>query len=391
MEKLLQFLQERINDKLYQAILSNSRDKERITKADVRPIMAQGHLQHQITTYVGTKVFHKNLSEQEMIQFIIRGMQQDFKQLELTSKEFVATVLISKKGKVTIKEKIIRDEGTKKLIEDKIEISKVHNRTKQYILEEGKPVDFLIDLGVMTPEGRIIHSHYKKFKQINRFLEFIEDILPILPKDRTINIIDFGCGKSYLTFALYYYLKMLKGYDIKVIGLDLKEDVITNCSELAEKYGYSKLTFIRGDIGTFNEVNSVDMVITLHACDTATDYAIEKAVKWGAKVILSVPCCQHEVNKQIQNDTLQPLLKYGIIKERMSALITDAMRANLLEERGYNAQILEFIETEHTPKNLLIRAIKNGGCVNKKNNALTKLAEELTVEPTLMKLLRDEL
>jgi SAM-dependent methyltransferase len=200
-------------------------------------------------------------------------------------------------------------------------------------------------------------------------------------------LIDFGCGKSYLTFAMYYYLHELKGYDVRIIGLDLKEDVIANCQALADKYGYEKLTFLAGDIADYEGVNQVDMVVTLHACDTATDYAIAKAVRWGAKVILSVPCCQHEINGQIQNDLLQPVLKYGLIRERMSALLTDAMRANLLEEAGYQVQVMEFIDMEHTPKNILIRGIKNGK--KQSGEELDRLMGELHVSPTLAALMRD--
>ena len=206
---------------------------------------------------------------------------------------------------------------------------------KQYILKEGVPVPFLIDLGVMNEQGKIIHARYDKFRQINRFLEFIEDILPRLSRDREITILDFGCGKSYLTFAMYYYLRELKGYDVNIIGLDLKTDVIEKCNSLALRYGYEKLHFYHGDIADYEGVSCVDMVVTLHACDTATDYALAKAVEWGAEVILSVPCCQHEVNKQIKNEMLEPVLRYGILKERMSALITDAVRADLLESKGY--------------------------------------------------------
>lgn len=202
----------------------------------------------------------------------------------------------------------------------------------------------------MTQEGKIVNSKYDKFRQINRFLEFVEDIMPQLDRTREVTIIDFGCGKSYLTFAMYYYLKILQGLDIHMIGLDLKEDVIEKCNGLAKGYGYDKLEFYIGDIASYEGVDHVDMVVTLHACDTATDYALAKAVKWGAEVILSVPCCQHELNGQIQNDILEPVLKYGLIKERMAALLTDAFRAGRLEEEGYNVQILEFIDMEHTPK-----------------------------------------
>ena len=207
-----------------------------------------------------------------------------------------------------------------------------HNRQKQYVLQDGEPVDFLIGLGVQTPDGHIVKARYDKFRQINRYLEFIEDILDDLPKDRTIRIIDFGCGKSYLTFAMYYYLHVQQKRDIQVTGLDLKEDVIRHCNELAGKLGYDALRFETGDISTYEGADAVDMVVSLHACDTATDYALYKAVNWGASVILAVPCCQHEINGQIQNSQLAPILRYGLLKERFSAIVTDALRANLLEQ-----------------------------------------------------------
>ncbi len=222
-------------------------------------------------------------------------------------------------------------------------------------------------------------------------MEFIEDILPTLSKEDKIHILDFGCGKSYLTFAIYYYMKELQGLDVEITGLDLKADVIGKCNGLADKYGYGGLRFQQGDIGTYEGKaggeNRVDMVVTLHACDTATDHALAKAVDWGAKVILSVPCCQHEVNKQIRAEELKPLLKYGLLKERAAALVTDAIRANILEESGYDVQILEFIDMEHTPKNILIRAVRreNG---ERKETAVKEMAELLHVNTTLQKLMK---
>ena len=244
---------------------------------------------------------------------------------------------------------------------------------------------FLIDLGVMTREGKIVHAKYDKFRQINRFLEFIEDIREELPKGREVTILDFGCGKSYLTFAMYYYLKVLNHMDIRIIGLDLKEEVIDHCERLAREYGYEKLKFLTGDIASYTGQDSVDMVVTLHACDTATDFALEKAVKWGARVILSVPCCQHELNGQVSSEILEPILKYGLIKERMAALMTDALRAGMLEEKGYQVQILEFIDMEHTPKNILIRAVK--GSRPKQSPELAECMKFLGVDPTLKRLL----
>ena len=214
-----------------------------------------------------------------------------------------------------------------------------------------------------------------------------EDVIPYLSKDREQTIIDFGCGKSYLTFAMYYYLKELKGLDIRIIGLDLKKDVIMHCNLLARKYGYKKLNFYVGDIADYKDVSSVDMVVTLHACDTATDYALAKAVKWGAKVILSVPCCQHEANGQIQSDELMPVLKYGILKERMSSILTDAIRANRLEIAGYQTQILEFIDMEHTPKNLLIRGVYTGKKAD--SRGVDNLEDMFNLNLTLDRLMED--
>ena len=329
MEELKILLEECVCEKLIHMTASGARDKDGISKVRIRPVLQKGSLMFQSAARKGKQEFHSNRDRDELI-----------------------TVLISKKGKVTIK----RKKSVTKLDAPVL----MHNRKKHYILEEGIPVPFLIDLGVQTAEGRIVHARYDKFRQINRFLEFVQDILPQMEKGRELTILDFGCGKSYLTFALYYYLKILNGYDIRVIGLDLKEDVIARCNALAEKYGYDKLTFLTGDIADYEGVSKVDMVVTLHACDTATDYALEKALEWDAKVILSVPCCQHELNKQMENEILKPVLKYGLIKERIAALVTDALRAGRLEEAGYQVQILEFIDMEHTPKNILIRAVKTG-------------------------------
>lgn len=354
MKTLQNFLKEQFDDGMMLAVLSGQRKKEPDvpSRVRIRPVEIRGERVFQATATVGTKAIHKNYTLEEVLPYVEASLTDGFSQLQIQGQMKDGAVLVSKKGKQTIKTRP----------HEALEPVKIqsHNRVKQYILKEGIPVPFLVDLGVMNKEGKV-HTHsYDKFKQINRFLEFIEDILPSLQKDREVTILDFGCGKSYLTFAMYYYLKELKGYDVNIIGLDLKEDVIKKCSVLARKYGYEKLHFLQGDIADYEGVNKVDMVVTLHACDKATDYALAKAVEWDAEVILSVPCCQHELNYRIQNDLLEPVLKYGILKERMSALITDGIRAELLESEGYHTQILEFIDMEHTPKNLLIRAVKTG-------------------------------
>lgn len=373
------------NETFLNVIASNPRDKEKISKLKIRPVLKKETLIYQAESFIGTKAFHKNVEPDEIAEFIVQSASEDFKQIEIETTKHKMTVLVSKKGKVTIKEK------NNSVAEETLKNTDFsHNKTKKYILPQDEAVPFLVELGVQTPEGKIINSKYDKFRQINRYLEFVRDILPSLPTGRTLNIIDFGCGKSYLTFALYYYLKVMNDYDIRVIGLDLKKDVIQKCQELADKFGYNGLKFQVGDISTYDGTDSVDMVVTLHACDTATDYALAKAVKWGASVILSVPCCQHELNKQMKCDELEPVLKYGLIKERMAALMTDAIRANLLEEKGYDTQILEFIDMEHTPKNILIRAVKrkNIKYVNKNNKqTLDGLEKFLNVNPTLRDLL----
>ena len=359
-------------------MLSAPRDKSGVEKVKVRPLLKRGELVFQLESFCNRQAFHENLSAGEAADRIFEYMQ-NMKQMQMETKQWNYTVLVSKKGKLTIKRKAQKNPNK--------QADMNHNRKKQYILEEGTMVPFLRDLGVMTEEGKIVRTKFDKFRQINRFLEFIEDILPQLDKGREVTILDFGCGKSYLTFAMYYYLHELKHYDIRIIGLDLKKDVIANCNQLSEKYGYEKLKFLEGNIADYTGVEEVDMVVTLHACDTATDFALAKAVGWNAKVILSVPCCQHEVNGQIQNEILRPVLKYGLIKERMSALITDALRAEYLEGEGYDAQILEFIDMEHTPKNILIRAIKTG---KKKNNKeqIERCREFLQIHPTLGELLQ---
>lgn len=390
--RLRQILEFCLDKDLERILLTNPVDASTFSKTKIRPLLLKGELIFQAEEQRGKQAFHKNLNIDEAILYVENCLAHDFRQGEITSAKGKGTVLVSKKGKMTVKFKQQARIITQKTLE--------HNRKKQYLLPEGTPVPFLVDLGVMTKEGQIVHSRYDKYRQINRFLEFIEDILPQLDKHKENVIIDFGCGKSYLTFAMYYYLKELKGYPVHIIGLDLKEDVIRHCSELSIRYGYDKLSFTCGDIASYEGVDHVDMVVTLHACDLATDYALEKAVGWDAKVILSVPCCQHELNKQIKNPVLQPVLEYGLIKERMAALYTDAIRAQILEYTGYNTQILEFIDMEHTPKNILLRA------VSRKKNEISPAEEEksqkageqvkelirfLHADPAIVRLLAPEL
>lgn len=370
-----------INDKLIDMVISGQKNKseDKAVKVRIRPVILKNGIEYQVSEFVGRKVLHSNHSADDVKKKIINYMTEDFKQAQINMTDAIATILSSKSKTLTCK--------YKKAGQLKAQRDLSHNRTKKYIIQEGKPVAFMIDLGVMGQDGKIIRTRYDKFRQINRFLEYIEDILPKLDKQRELTIIDFGCGKSYLTFAMYYYLKELKGYNIRIIGLDLKADVIEHCNELRTRYGYDKLDFYVGDIATYKDVDKVDMVVTLHACDTATDYALAKAVKWGAEVILSVPCCQHEANRTIKSDILSPVMEYGILKERVAAIVTDAARAKLLTANGYDTQILEFIDMEHTPKNLLIRAVKGGKEDISARGKTKDMLEALNLELTIDKLI----
>ena len=381
MDTLKSVLDKSFNIDFVSAVLSNPREKDGTVKVKIRPVMKQDRLLFQCEEYRNNQAFHLNL-EAEATSECVENQMKVFKQMQMETRQFRYQVLVSKKGKMTIQKRLQTAEVK--------EVNYSHNRAKHYILEEGKTVPFLRDLGVMTKTGEIVRTKFDKFRQINRFLEFIEDILPQLPKDREVTILDFGCGKSYLTFAMYYYLHELNGYDIRIIGLDLKTDVIEACNQLAKKYGYKKLKFLEGNIADYTGSDEVDMVVTLHACDTATDFALAKAVGWKAKVILSVPCCQHELNGQMANEVLAPLFSYGLIKERMAALVTDSLRAEYLKREGYDTQILKFIDMEHTPKNILIRAVYTGKRGDN-DEAICACEKMLHVQPTLGKLLKGEI
>lgn len=410
-EKLREKLNQYINVDLKEIIISNARNKENITKIKVRPVMLKNDLVYQVSSFKGKQVFHENVEAEVLADKCEKWLKNDFGQMEVHHKQGTLICLTNKKGTLTVKEKKtvnvqpskqgkaenVRNyaqSGEEKMFTEERLQELSHNRKKKYILEENIPVGFLIDLGVQTPQGKIIHSAYDKFRQINRFLEFVEDVLPALEERKVIRILDFGCGKSYLTFAIYHYLHELKKKDVQIIGLDLKEDVIAHCNKLKDKYGYMNLQFLTGDIKDYTGQDEVDMVVTLHACDVATDYALYKALKWNAKVILSVPCCHHEVNRQIGGEELAPMLKYGIVKDRMAALATDSLRALLLEKEGYDTQLLEFIDMTHTPKNILIRAVKRTKMISAtKQKELVKQEEDFTkflgIHTTLQKLLEE--
>lgn len=351
----------------------NNAEYRKITVAKTK----NGYFAEQFTQ---KQAFRKNMTAAELNSYI-KSMIADYLQMNIWTDQTEHIVLISKKGKVSYKRKKTQT----------VNVTETHNRKKQYLIPEGANVPPLVDMGIFTAEGKIVRSMYDKFRQINRFLELINDEL----KNRDckeLKIIDFGCGKSYLTFVVYYYLTEIMGIRADIVGLDLKADVIENCNRAARRYGYDGLKFEIGDINGYKCKSKPDMVITLHACDTATDYALYNAIEWGADLIFSVPCCQHELNAQMKSDKLSILTRYGIVKERTAALMTDAIRANLLWYKGYNTQLLEFVDMSHTPKNILIRAVKSQVPQKTKEKYLeetTALIEEFGFDPTLYRLIKD--
>ena len=337
---------------------------------------------YQISKYTKTQVFHENAEKEALAERVFALTDCSFRQINAWDSNLEHMVMISKKGDASYKRKALSEAAPT--------VSENHNRSKNYILEAKPDILPLVDMGVFTKEGKVVSSMYDKYKQINRYLEIIDDAIKDL-KSESVNIIDFGCGKSYLTFIVYYYLTYIKGIKANIIGLDLKKDVIEKCNEAAKRYNYENLRFELGDINGYKAPFSVDIVMTLHACDTATDFALFNAISWNAKMIFSVPCCQHELNSQIETDDFSILTRYGIIKERFSALATDAIRANLLEYSGYKTNLLEFTDFSHTPKNILIRAVKRSSTTKehkeKMLSEVNNLIKEFNFSPTLYKLL----
>ncbi len=349
--------------------------------------------------YTKTQVFHKKFSMEEFDSFVKEHAGTTFRTVVERTEDKEITVMSNRHGEIRTVEKQLDGKNT----------SHFGNKEKKYLLPQGKPIPFMVKLGLMSAEGKVIAQKYDKFRQINRYLEFIEDTLKEMhvedgsyTEERPLRIVDFGCGKSYLTFAVYYYLAYVRKIPVHIIGLDLKEDVIELCSKLAKEFDYTNLEFFVGNVEKFNHKEKPDIIITLHACDTATDYAMNYAVKNSARAILCVPCCQHEINTQLSSGKSYPddgpfssLLKYGIIRERLSALATDVLRAECLEQQGYNVQVMEFIDMEHTPKNLLIRAVKKSSSnekvaqEQKSRVRANALLGELGVSQTLFQLMKD--
>lgn len=350
-EMLEQVCSRLTNKQLISATISQPRQKSNdLKRIKLKPIELKGMYHIQVEFQYERILKHENILIDEMPNKLA-SFFVDFRQMQGEFIEDSIQIQLSKKNKVLFK-------STKNMTVKTANLS--HNRKKKYLLDPDIAHPFLIRLGVQSADGKVKKQKYDKFKQINRFIEFIDDSLEYLPKDRTIRILDFGSGKSYLTFALYHYLKVIKGLDIRVTGLDLKKEVIEHCAKIAKDLQYDDLEFLVGDINDYNGESAVDMVVTLHACDVATDMALSRAVKWNAQVILSVPCCQHELNRQLDASPLNIMLQHGLVKERFAALATDSIRAEILQLVGYDAQLLEFIDIENTPKNILIRAYKTG-------------------------------
>ena len=376
---MITFLEKIVNNKPLKIVISNPTCGD-IKKVSVRPAVIGGKEVWQFESFTKTQVFHENVETQALAETVIKKMDV-FRQLDAFCSEREFSLKITKKGKILT---------SSRKASGNVKADTAHNREKNYILKEGNIIPPLVDLGVMTADGRIVKAKSDKFRQINRFVEIIDDVIGKTGLD-DIKIIDFGCGKSYLTFILYYYLTEIKGMHPRIIGLDLKEKVIEDCNEISKKYGYDGLTFEIGDINGFKSPFKPDMVISLHACDTATDHAIYNALNWDAKYCFFVPCCQHEINLQLKKNTLPVITDYGITRERFAALITDNIRARLLTACGHSVDMLEFIDISHSPKNILIRAVKT------KKDTDTKLFREtgefldsISVKQTLFDLLKDK-
>ena len=365
---------------LSKAVFSQPIDKTDNQKVTIRPVLLKGELRYQLESFRDNKAFHRNVTGQELLKILASQLESRYRQaLVVTDRE-------------TIQYSMKRDGSYKRHATASLPLpGKVqsHNREKEYILKEGENIPALVDLGVFTADFKIVRAKYDKYKQINRFIELIDHAFKDYRKDN-ITILDFGCGKSYLTFILYYYFAVKRKMDATIIGYDIKEDVVKRCGEIARKYGYAGLEFIRADVtrDVLTDRN-IDMIVTLHACDVATDFALHYAITKKADFIFSVPCCQHEVNSSIRKGgDLDILLKHGIIKERVSALLTDAIRANVLEDMGYTVDMIEFIDFDHSPKNIMIRARRNGKPGTKGRQQAQALADAYGFKQTLLELMK---
>lgn len=368
---------------LRSGVISQPRLKtETAGKIKLKPVEIKGVYHIQFESHFEQTLRHKNYPLEEVEEAVAACLEQ-YRQLQLVWAGETVHIQLSKKKKISIKRSENNEQSPTVLS---------HNRKKNYVLDPDTIHPFLVHLGVQSKDGKIKNQKHDKFKQINRFVEFVEDSLAYLPTDRPLKILDFGSGKSYLTFALYHYLREMKGYEVEITGLDLKKDVIAHCEKLARELNYEGLHFKVGDIADYNDAQQVDMVVTLHACDVATDLALGRAVKWGARVILSVPCCQHELFTQLESPALSVMTRHGLIKERFASLATDSIRAQVLDLVGYDTQLVEFVNLENTPKNILLRAYYTGATPKPETIVETKaFLEFLQAKPYLVRELDDQL
>ena len=349
------------------------------SKVTIKPYNSSKGIMYQFEYTVKNQVKHRNVEEYNLVDEISLLLENYFTQCMVygTESDYHINCYGDKvKAKTMAATKKIAIGG--------------HNKKKSYILNEDEHIDFLVYLGVMTKDGKVVNSKYNKFRQINKYLELIKPSIDMLPKDRPLKIVDFGCGKAYLTFALYYYVVKILNMQAEITGLDLKEEVIDYCNKVARELGYDSLEFQKGNIKDYSRTQDVDMVIMLHACDNATDEGIVQSLKFNAKIIIAVPCCQHEFFRQIENENLEPILQFGILKDRMTALATDSLRAQILKALGFDVTVMEFIETEHTPKNLAIRAIRDGGFNKTEYEKYEKFRDFLDLDPYIERRMIEE-
>ncbi len=366
---------------LVKAVFSQPIDSTADAKLSVRPLTLRGERLYQVERQRGAQVFHENLSAAALLKLCREELDGRYRQVLLVTEEESGQYSLRTNGRYR------KTAGGASVPRP---AAAAHDREKDYLLREGEPIPALVDLGVFTSDYRVVRARYDKYRQINRFVELIDQAFADSDR-RRITILDFGCGKSYLTFILYYYFAVKRGMEVTIIGYDLKADVVERCGKIAEKYGYTGLRFVHADVSRdvlYQE--NVDMVVTLHACDTATDYALRYAVEKGASYIFSVPCCQHEINRDIRRGgDFDILLEHGLLKERLSALLTDAIRGKVLEDMGYRVDMIEFTDFEHSPKNLMIRARKTGKRGTKGREEARRLAERYGFRQTLLELCGD--
>ena len=378
-------------DKLIKIVFSDRKSRD-FNKVIIKPIILKSAKNIQIESFKDNKAFHKNIDLNNL-----QELEDNLKEYIDNFKQILLQIEGSDISFIRKKENFSRKEKESNLVKT----SNEHNKKKQYILNEGDKIDFLIELGLMSVEGKILKSSFNKFKQINKYLEFINDVIEELKAKKLItnhiNVLDFGCGKSYLTFALYYYLKNYrKDLTFSIVGLDLKKDVIEFCNKLAKKLNYENLEFLNGNIKDYDKSKEVDFVFSLHACNNATDYSLEKALSLDAKAILAVPCCHHEFFEKIQKNknsefynTLKIMADNGVVLDKFATLATDSFRSLALELCGYKTKMIEFIDMEHTPKNILIKAIKSKSSnLKEKSIEYNKLKEFLGIQPLLEELTR---